>query len=626
MTKSIRIGRLALATALLCSSMSVLDTSTPSASAVVADAVQWNQWSNSGPVPSSRYAPSMAYDADAGNTVLFGGQANNGRQDETWLWQGASWAKPLTMNPPPAKRNAAAMAYDALHKKVVLFGGESTGLTELNDTWAWNGSDWTDVTPPAPQVSPSPREFSSMAYDSVAHTILLFGGLTFSGNNPVPVQDTWSFDGTTWTLLAPITRPTARYGMTLVSDPITGHVMMFGGNDGTAGDHFLNDTWIWNGTDWVQQQPASSPSARELPSMAGDTDSKTVVLFGGGDTTNDVQDLWTWNGSNWQQRFSTAVPVARAGAGMSYDAFHHQTVLFGVSNVALPSDTWLLDSSPGAPTAVTAQNHADARSQVSWTAPVSDGGQVIGSYRVTAVDTTAPLRGGQTCLASVTSCQVIHLTNGDTYHFVVAAINAVGTGPTSASSGNIVPSGPPAAPTNVVASSNLDRKSVVSWVAPANHGAAITKYTVTSAPGGRTCVASVTHCTVLGLVNGTAYRFTVKATNVSGTGLASAASNVATPRTVPGAPTITKVVPGFATIALTWNAPTHTGGTPITGYNVYAGTVSGHPSATPLNRTPLHVRSFTWHTRRGVTYYLTVRAINARGLGTPSKQVAAKAT
>jgi len=67
----------------------------------------------------------------------------------------------------------------------------------------------------------------------------------------------------------------------------------------------------------------------------------------------------------------------------------------------------------------------------------------------------------------------------------------------------------------------------VSWTAPSNGGAAITKYTVTASPGGRTATTTgATKATVTGLTNGTAYTFTVSATNVAGTSAASPASAV----------------------------------------------------------------------------------------------------
>jgi alpha-tubulin suppressor-like RCC1 family protein len=93
----------------------------------------------------------------------------------------------------------------------------------------------------------------------------------------------------------------------------------------------------------------------------------------------------------------------------------------------------------------------------------------------------------------------------------------------------IAPASVPGAPTmgSAVAGNG---SATVSFTAPSDTGGAtITGYTVTASPGGLTATGSGSPITVSGLTNGTAYTFTVKATNSVGAGVASAASNSVTP-------------------------------------------------------------------------------------------------
>jgi hypothetical protein len=84
-----------------------------------------------------------------------------------------------------------------------------------------------------------------MAYDPATATVLLFGGISgdrapASAMLPVTaLGDTWSWNGTTWTKLSPATSPAARYGASMAYDPATEAMLLFG--DGYRQE--LNDTW-----------------------------------------------------------------------------------------------------------------------------------------------------------------------------------------------------------------------------------------------------------------------------------------------------------------------------------------------------------------------------------------------
>jgi hypothetical protein len=87
---------------------------------------------------------------------------------------------------------------------------------------------------------------------------------------------------------------------------------------------------------------------------------------------------------------------------------------------------------PGAPTAVTGIPGAVNSNTitVTWAAPASDGGTSITTYKAMAVSDTA-----RACIASGTmNCIITGLTAGQSYTFVVRAINAIGGGALSSAS------------------------------------------------------------------------------------------------------------------------------------------------------------------------------------------------
>ncbi|MBK8975885.1 MAG: hypothetical protein IPM29_08150 [Planctomycetes bacterium] len=262
------------------------------------DGVTWSRGPASGPAARARHA--MAADLGRGAVVLFGGIDGVGINNwfgDTWEYVNGAWTQRASTNH-PLVRFGHAMAYDGTRGRVVMFGGRTrSGPVFLNDTWEWDGINWTPFTP---AHSPSARMGHAMAFDPVSGRVLLFGGLPLGG--PV-ADDTWEWDGVDWSRLAPAHAPTARMQATIATDLARSRIVLYGGYDGTD----LVDTAEWDGSDWRILAVPVHPALPVLPAMATGPGGRHVVLFGGEDTSSIARAETWWNG--------TFAAVSQYGAG-----------------------------------------------------------------------------------------------------------------------------------------------------------------------------------------------------------------------------------------------------------------------------------------------------------------------
>ncbi|MCW2633915.1 MAG: Peptidase and in kexin sedolisin [Blastococcus sp.] len=264
--------------------------------------------------------------------------------------------------------------------------------------------------------------------------------------------------------------------------------------------------------------------------------------------------------------------------------------------------------------AVVRQVTAGARSAtVRWSPPADNGGAALLGYTVTAFHSGVAVADASTS-AGITSAEIPGLTNGTPYTFTVKASNSAGYGPASAESPAVVPASAPGAPLMGTPVPG-DAAVRVAWSPPSTDGGRpITGYTIRTYLGLDLVATSSTTAmerVVSGLLNGTAYTFSVTATNVAGTGLAGTLT--ATPRTVPGAPGVRAATsrPGAAMVR--WAPPAFDGGSTVTGYRVkvYRGATLVRTVDVAGNVTSALVTGLA----NGAAHVVRVAASNAAGLG-----------
>ncbi|MFC1600778.1 FG-GAP-like repeat-containing protein [Candidatus Sumerlaeota bacterium] len=306
--------------------------------------VAWENVTDS-PSPSARADSAMVFDAERGEMALFGGGIHDGAWAElgdTWVWKNGVWSQKSPANSPSARRRHA-MAYDSSRQQVVLYGGYSAS----QETWEWNGSNWTQLFPGS---VPTATEGCVMVYDEARAECVLFGGTAYGPQRNM--NETWVWNGSNWTKKTPSSSPSARIYHGMAYDRVRERVVLFAGADSAT--HY-GDTWEWDGSNWTEMTPTESPHVRCAHSMAYIEGLNGCVVFGGGygaDAQTPITDTWLWNGATWQELFPAIHPSARGFTAVAGDATNEQIVLFGgvkipcTSPLAMASDylddTWVL--------------------------------------------------------------------------------------------------------------------------------------------------------------------------------------------------------------------------------------------------------------------------------------------
>ncbi|MFM8236407.1 MAG: fibronectin type III domain-containing protein [Actinomycetota bacterium] len=319
-------------------------------------------------------------------------------------------------------------------------------------------------------------------------------------------------------------------------------------------------------------------------------------------------------GASGSNSGSSPISVSGLTNGKTYTCTVVATNGIGDSAASTPSGSFVPATVPDPPTGVSA-TRGNASADVSFSAPLDDGGEAITGYTATCssndVGAATPVSDSGSSPISVSG-----LTNGKTYECTVHATNAVGDSSESSASGSFVPATVPDPP-DITDVTRGNGSVEVEFDTPSDDGGeAITGYTATcdSTNGGSSGSDSDSGSpiTVSGLTNGKTYTCTVHATNAVGDSSESSASGSFVPATVPGTPNVVLVVPGNASVTVTFSAGAN-GGSAITRFDVSCTSTnagssgSGADTAAPFG--PIAVTGLS----NGKTYTCTATATNAVG-------------
>ncbi len=235
----------------------------------------------------------------------------------------------LTASNRPSARINASLAFDPVRHRLVLFGGRAPAQpTHLNETWVWDGATWSRVTT---AVAPEPRESAPMAFDPSSGHLVLFGGL---GTSLAPT--TWVFDGTAWAALptthAPATGPAGAFRGEMAADPATSNLILEGWDGGQAGN-----TYQFAHGDWTIPQPPVCPAAtgcRAQAALAVDPATSTLLLAAGG-TQGLTNETDTWNGTAWTLVHTPTMPPGAPFTGAT------DATAGAIVATSCQGDTWL---------------------------------------------------------------------------------------------------------------------------------------------------------------------------------------------------------------------------------------------------------------------------------------------
>ena len=307
-------------------------------------------------------------------------------------------------------------------------------------------------------------------------------------------------------------------------------------------------------------------------------------------------------------------------------------------------------SVPNSPTGMTATANGQTRIDLSWRAPLDDGGSAITGYRIEVSEDNSNWSDlVANSNSTATSYSHTSLDAGSTRHYRVSAINSTGTGP--ASNTDSATTGEAAAPDVVLSAPRVSDSNPTAGASFIVNITALNKGSTNSQPTTlrfyRSADSTITSsdsqidtASVPLLGPGGGYVATTRPTapstpgtyyygacvdavsgesdtqnNCSSAGTVTVSATASVPESPIG---LTATADGQTQIDLSWTAPSDDGGTAITGYKIEVSTNSSSWSNLVANTNSTGTGYSHTGLEGGSTRHYRVSAINAEGTGPAS--------
>jgi hypothetical protein len=189
--------------------------------------------------------------------VAFGGQWNS--DSTVWSWSASTGWTNAYPSPSPSLRGHSGFTFDPIRNRSVVFGGsDSNTRANLNDTWEWDGNEWTLIS----QYGPSSRKGHSLTWGPDSERVLLYGASNLG------TEDLWEWSGTAWQSRTVFNPQAERMASAQAYDNARHDLIVFGGKN--------NYTWpsVMSTTQLVRYRANAAPEACTSAVIDFDNDGK----------------------------------------------------------------------------------------------------------------------------------------------------------------------------------------------------------------------------------------------------------------------------------------------------------------------------------------------------------------